>query len=96
MFLEDIAALYYHRQFIANYRGALSHRRGDRQADFILQIKAGNRLALEFGWGQKTARQLETTMKTIKCQYGLVFSNSTLELIDNKYVKVPLDYFFLT
>ena len=96
MLLEDVVALYYYRQFINDHLGHLSYSAHPNQADFILQLKNGNRLALEFGWGKKDGQQLKSTMAKISCQYGLVFSNSELVLIDDGRLKVPLDYFFLT
>ena len=53
MFLEDIAALYYYRIFLANGKGNLSYSYGKNQSDFILKIARGNKLAIEFGLGQQ-------------------------------------------
>lgn len=97
--LEDAAALHYRREFIAPGKGALSysyHSGGERQCDFILHIGNHKSIATEFGLGEKDSGQVVTTMRKIKCQYGLVFSQSGLDLERQRdIVKVPLDYFFL-
>ena len=64
--------------------------------DFVLKIADSHQIALEFGLGQKTVRQVESTMAKIDCDYGLVFSGSSLKLDKaEKIVRAPLHFFFL-
>ena len=95
--MEDIAALHYYREFVTRAGGSLTHvysKKDPGYCDFILKVADSHRIALEFGLGRKTARQTELTMAEINCDYGLVFSESPLELRGD-VVMVPLRYFFL-
>ncbi len=95
--MKDIAALHYYREFVTRAGGSLTyvHSKNDPgHCDFILKIADSHQIALEFGLGRKTARQVESTMAEIDCGYGLVFSESRLELHEN-VVMIPLRYFFL-
>ena len=95
--MEDIAALHYYREFVARAGGSLTHihsKNAPGHCDFILKIADSHQIALEFGLGSKTTRQVESTMAEINCDYGLVFSESPLGLHEN-VVMIPLRYFFL-
>ena len=97
--LEDIAGLHYYREFITTGLGSLTYPGGNTtegQCDFILQIGNHKTIAVEFGLGDKDTGQVVTTMKKIKCSYGLVFSQGAAGLNRRQdIVKVPLDYFLL-
>ena len=95
--MEDIAALHYYREFAAQVGGSLTYayaKNDPGDCDFILKVADSHRIALEFGLGHKTVRQVESTMTEINCDYGIVFSESPLELRKN-VAMVPLRYFFL-
>ena len=97
--LEDVAALYYYREFISKSQGMLTYpyaKTDPGYCDFILKIANLKQIALEFGLGQKGSQQVDLTMNQIACDYGLIFSESPLGLCQNKNaVMVPLRYFFL-
>ena len=95
--MEDVAALHYYREFTARAGGSLNYaysKKDPGYCDFILKIANSHQIAIEFGLGEKTSRQVESTMADIACDYGLVFSGSQLRLAGS-VVMVPLRYFFL-
>lgn len=95
--MEDVAALHYYREFTAQNRGSLTYvyaKTDLGHCDFVLKVIDSHQIALEFGLGQKTTRQVRLTMNTVDCDYGLVFSESPLK-ISRDVVMVPLRYFFL-
>ena len=96
--LEDAAALHYRREFITTGLGSLSypyHGKQARQCDFVLQM-GERRLAIEVGLGEKRPDQAASSMRQIKCDYGLVFSQTGLSLDKARNtVMVPLEYFLL-
>ena len=95
--LEDASALHYYREFAARIDGSLTYpyiKNDPGYCDFILQIADSHQIALEFGLGHKTDRQVQQTMSNVSCKYGLVFANSPLKLCQD-IVIVPLRYFFL-
>lgn len=97
--LEDVVALHYYREFVAKAAGSLTYpyaKNDPGYCDFILKVADSHQIALEFGLGQKTAKQVKLAMNKINCDYGIVFSNSALELHEtDNIVMVPLRYFFL-
>ena len=97
--LEDVAALHYYREFNAQAKGSLTYlyaRKDPGHCDFILKITNSHQIALEFGLGQKKHHQVAMTMKTVNCDYGLIFSQSPLKLYDKENIAaIPLRYFFL-
>ena len=95
--LEDVAVLHYYKEFAAQAAGSLSYvysKQDLGNCNFICKVANNRQIALEFGLGNKTARQVELTMATVPCDYGLVFSGSDLKLNEN-VVLIPLRYFFL-
>ena len=95
LLLEDLAGLHYQRDLVATGQGTLTYDYKNR-ADFIAQLVNGQRLAVEFGLGRKDISQLVESVNRAHCDRGLVFANVDLACIDGKYLKIPLDYFFLT
>lgn len=90
--LEDIVGLHLYRKFGA---GSVSYDSVAGGADFI--VKTGiSQIAMEIGRGDKTNRQVLSTMKRIKCKYGVTISSSELAVDkDSGVVKVPWDFFAL-
>jgi len=65
-------------------------------ADFILQILNNKQIIIEVGMGDKDKKQIINSIKKIKSDYNLVFSNSELKIDqDLQIVFIPLDYYFL-
>ena len=96
--LEDLAILHYTTEFDEKKRGKLFYPAKSKQptADFILKIANQQQIALEFSLQKnKSSTQIKKTLKKIECQYGLIFANGELALLDEKIVFVPLDYFYL-
>ena len=94
LLLEDLAGLHYQRELTATGRGVVTYDRKNR-ADFIVQLAGGQRLAVEFGMGRKDISQVVATAGRAQCDRGLVFADTDLEYSNGKYLKIPLDYFFL-
>ena len=98
LLLEDIAALHFYREFNATRKGHLTYPydKHGGGCDFILKIADEHQIAIEIGRGKKDSSQVRQTLAKIKCRYGLVYSQSELELsADQSTVSVPLDYFLL-
>lgn len=90
--LEDIVGLHLYRKFGAD---SVTYDSSLGGADFI--VKNGvSQIAMEIGRGGKTNRQVLSTMKRIKCKYGVTVSSGELAISDNnEVVKVPWDFFAL-
>jgi len=97
--LEDIASLHYYREFISKRKASLTYlytKKDLGYCDFILKILNNHQIALGFGLGQKDIHQVRTTMKNMKCDYGVMFSRSPLQLYEaENIINIPLPYFFL-
>jgi len=52
-------------------------------------------IMIEVGFNKESVDQLKTTDKKIKSGYGIVFGSKSIEIIDETYVKLPLEYFLL-
>ncbi|QQR53299.1 ATP-binding protein [bacterium] len=94
--LEDVAGLHLYREFASKGAGSITYDSAEGGADFILKIGARRQIAIEVGRGDKTSRQVVTTMQRVKCDYGLSVSDGPLQLLaQNTVVAVPLDYFLM-
>lgn len=94
--IEDIAGMHLYREFITPGAGTLTYDSAQNGADFILQIKNRRQLSIEIGRGAKGARQLLNTMKKIKCDYGIAFSKSGLQLLrEENIIQIPSYYLLL-
>ena len=99
--LEDNAALHYYKEFIRQGRGSLTYpyaKKDPGYCDFILRIINSHQIAIEFGLGQKSINQIRTTFrnKKLRCDYGIVFSESPLRLHpEDNVIQIPLKYFLL-
>lgn len=95
--LEDIMGEYFYREFVRQGIGTLSYDCTKDAADFILQILNKNQIAIEIGIGQKTFKQVISTMKRIKCNYGIVIHKGKLSVNETlNIVKVPIEYILLS
>ena len=95
--LEDVMGEYFYREFVSQGIGMLSYDSTQNAADFILQILNKNQIAIEIGIGKKTFKQVMSTMKRIKCNYGIVIHNGKLSIDEElNIVKVPLEYILLS
>lgn len=90
--LEDVTGLHLYRKFGAE---SVAYDSAQGGADFI--VKTGiSQMAVEIGRGGKTNRQVLSTMKRVRCKYGITISNDTLSLNENdNVVKVSWDFFAL-
>ena len=94
--LEDSIGSHLYREFILRKQGAIRYDSAEGGADFILQILNNKQIIIEVGMGDKDKRQVINSIKKIKPDYNLIFSNSELKIDhDLKIVFVPLDYYFL-
>ena len=92
-YLEDIIALTLYREFSQKLVSPIFYDSAKGGADFILKL-SDKKIAIEVGYGNKQVRQAQATLEKIKGDYGLVISNTDLD-IEEKIVKVPLKYFLL-
>jgi len=92
-YLEDIIALTLYREFSQKLVSPIFYDSAKCGADFILKL-SDKKIAIEVGYGNKQVRQAQATLEKIKGDYGLVISNTDLD-IEEKIVKVPLKYFLL-
>jgi len=94
--LEDSIGSHLYREFILRGQGAIRYDSAQGGADFILQISNNKQLIIEVGMGDKDKKQIINSMKKIKSNYNLIFSNTELKLDQElKIVLIPLDFFFL-
>ncbi len=94
--LEDSIGTHLYREFILRGDGIIRYDSSQGGADFILQIGNSKKIIIEVGMGNKDKKQVIGTMRKIKSDYGIIFSNSELKLdSETKIVSIPLDYYFL-
>ncbi|MDO8512643.1 MAG: AAA family ATPase [bacterium] len=94
--LEDSIGAHLYRELILRGDGIIRYDSAEGGADFVLQIGNSKKIVVEVGLGDKNMKQVINTMRKIKSDYGLIFSNTELKF--NKevnIVSVPLDYYFL-
>lgn len=95
--LEDTIGLYLNKLFSGHPDASVTYDSAAGGADFIVRI--GKKLyVLEAGMGDKSFKQVETTMRKhkVKAQYGMVVSQSQLRLDEGmNTVSIPLQYFLL-
>lgn len=96
--LEDTVGLYLNKMFSSRPDSSITYDSAAGGADFI--VRDGKRmLVIEVGAGEKSFRQLETTMRKsgVNAKYGIVISQSPLAVDEQKNtVSIPLSYFLLT
>ncbi|KKP68471.1 MAG: hypothetical protein UR66_C0005G0018 [Candidatus Moranbacteria bacterium GW2011_GWE1_35_17] len=94
--LEDSVGAHLYREFILRGDGVIRYDSAQGGADFILQIGNNKKIIVEVGMGAKDKKQVVSTMRKIKSDYGIVFSSGTLNIDrENNIVNIPLDYYFL-
>jgi len=92
-YLEDVIVLTLYREFSRKFASPIFYDSAKGGADFILKL-SNKKIAIEVGYGDKGVKQAQTTLEKINGDYGLVISNANLD-IENKIIKVPLNYFLL-
>ncbi|MFM7088113.1 MAG: ATP-binding protein [Candidatus Paceibacterota bacterium] len=95
--LEDTVGLYLNRLFSGKPDTSVTYDSAAGGADFILR-QGKDMLVLEVGYGDKTFRQVVTTMAKVgvNARYGIVVSQSPLAVDEEKnMVSIPLSYFLL-
>jgi len=94
--LEDSIGAHLYREFILRGDGIIRYDSAQGGADFILQIGNSKKIVIEVGLGSKDKKQVINTMRKIKSDYGVVFSNTELK-VDKEVdvISIPLDYYFL-
>lgn len=94
--LEDSIGAHLYREFILRSDGIIRYDSAQGGADFILQIGNTKKIVIEVGLGSKDKRQVINTMRKIKSDYGMIFSNTELKFDgETNIVSIPLDYYFL-
>lgn len=94
--LEDSIGARLYREFILRSDGIIRYDSAQGGADFILQIGNTKKIVVEVGLGSKDKKQVINTMRKIKSDYGVIFSNSERKFDkETNIVSIPLDYYFL-
>jgi len=94
--MEDIAAMHFHREFVSSGMASLSYDSAAGGADFILQMANQRDVVVEIGMGKKGMKQVMTTMKKIKSDYGIVVSDGLLKKSDDgRVICIPLQFFLM-
>jgi len=94
--LEDSIGSHLYREFILKGQGAVRYDSAEGGADFILQILNKKQIIIEVGMGSKNKKQIIKSIKKIKSDYNVIYSNSELSFDPElNIVSVPLDYYFL-
>ena len=94
--LEDSVGSHLYREFILRSDGIIRYDSAKGGADFILQIGNNKKIVIEVGLGNKDKRQVISTMRKIKSNYGIIFSDTGLKFDkETNIVSIPLDYYFL-
>jgi predicted AAA+ superfamily ATPase len=94
--LEDSVGSHLYREFILRSDGVIRYDSAQGGADFILQIGNDKKIVLEVGLGKKDKGQVISTMRKIKSDYGVIFSNTGLQFDqETNIISVPLDFYFL-
>jgi uncharacterized protein len=92
-YLEDIIALTLYREFSQRLASPTFYDSAKGGADFILKL-SDRKIIIEVGYGNKGIKQAKNTLEKKKGDYGLVISDSGLDIKD-EILKVPLRYFLL-
>ncbi|PIU14413.1 hypothetical protein COT20_02775 [bacterium (Candidatus Gribaldobacteria) CG08_land_8_20_14_0_20_39_15] len=94
--LEDSIGFHLYREFILRSDGIIRYDSAQEGADFILQIGNTKKIVMEVGLGSKDKKQVISTMRKIKSDYGIIFSNAELKFDgETNIVSIPLDFYFL-
>ena len=91
--LEDYMALIFEKEFKG--RSEIYYDYGKNGADFIMRFLDRREVVVEVGFGKERVDQVDNTLKKTKnrAKYGIVIGSKELELVDDRIVKIPLDYF---
>lgn len=95
--LEDTIGLYLNRLFNGKPDTSVTYDSALGGADFIVR-QGKETVVLEVGYGEKSFKQVITTMakNNVNAQYGMVVSERLLEVNEEKNViSIPLSYFLL-
>lgn len=97
--LEDYLALIFSKDFYTKGKkyGDLEvmHDSSSGGADFILRLGQKKKIIIEVGFGKQSdgIRQIKNTGKiTDGYDYGIIISQGNLEMVDEKIIKMPLQY----
>lgn len=94
--LEDLVGLYMHREFVTKHAAHFTYNEGEGRADFTLLTAGGKCIPIEVGLGEKTGRQILTSMKDTNCTYGIVVSGTRLSADTRSNILfLPLSIFYL-
>ncbi len=94
---EDTVGLYLNRLFSGKPNSSITYDGAVGGADFIVR-DGKNFFVIEVGTGEKSFKQVETTMrkKGVNAKYGILISRSPLAVDEAKnIVSVPISYFLL-
>ena len=92
---EDLVGMYLYRFAYRHLGSSLTYDSAQGGADFIFGF-GQRKLVIEVGSKEKGYRQVINTMKKIKSDYGIIFSNEALNhSVEHNIVKIPLRLFLL-
>jgi len=91
---EDLVMMYLNRIVPQIGNTSITYDTSKKGADFVVKT-AHKEVVIEVGLGEKDIKQAENTIARTNADYGVVISQSELELVDSKIIKLPLKYFLL-
>jgi hypothetical protein len=91
---EDIIMMYLNRILPKYGSLSLTYDAVAGGADFIIR-QINKKIVLEVGIGEKRIEQVKNTLERINGNYGILVSDSELEIVENKIIKLPIKYFLL-
>ncbi len=95
--LEDTIGLYLNQFFNGKPDTSITYDSADGGADFIIR-QGKEMIVLEVGYGEKSFKQIVTTMakESVSARYGIVVSERALAVDEEKNtISIPLSYFLL-
>jgi hypothetical protein len=94
--LEDAVTMYLYRLQRERRLLAFDFDASEGGADFVINRRDKSRMVLEVGYGNKGHSQVEKTMSRTGSEYGVVVSDRSLSLLDDKRIlSVPKEWFLL-
>lgn len=93
--LEDYMALIFSKELYG--LADVYYDYGQGGADFIVRFRDSTEIVFEVGFSKDGTKQVHKTLdKTSgRAKYGIVIGSDNLEIVDERIVKIPLDYFLL-
>lgn len=94
--LEDAVSGYLDRQPEHRPRPMVNYDQNEGGADFIVTYPVDRPIVIEVGYGKKDLGQIDLTSSRVHPKYSLLVNDGPLELIDDRIVRLPREWFLLS